>query len=114
MKIKGKSIVYTGSVNIGNVLRGEEDSCRALSTLNYYTSAYELLDNETILPEIDADFLGYLRTFDAFDSIVYFCLDSETVIYADRINGDVYGIDSIDDMLQNIKNYYEWEAFCKT
>lgn len=110
MKISGEKVIFCGSRDIGRVMRGEEDSCCVLKSVTVYHSAYDLLDTETILPDLDPDFLDFLRGFDAYESIAYVCLNGETVLFTDMISGDVAAACNIGEMLPEIEKLYK--SFC--
>ena len=76
-----------------------------------YMSAWDLLENECVLPSFEdygADFLDFLRYFDKYECIQYFCIDAETVVVADAINGDVLHVCKLMDFVTEI--YFK--AFC--
>ena len=78
----------------------------AIQSICFYDSAFELLEEETILPNLDPDFLDYLRTFDAFEGVRYACLNHDTVLYLDSVNGDLLGSLPLGDVLDSIREYY--------
>lgn len=111
MKISGNNIVFCGSRDIGHVMRGEENCCCSLRSIRSYSSAYDLLYNETTLTDdLDPDFLDYLRGFDDFEPFEYFCLNGENYICADRIDGTILGIGDLPGLLEEIR--IEYRYFC--
>lgn len=75
-------------------------------TASYYRSTFALLENETVLPEFDDDFEGFLRHFDDFESGGYLCLNGEIVLFCDDINGMVFSAGKVEDILQSVREYY--------
>ena len=73
---------------------------------SYYRSAYELLDSETVLPELEEDFELFLRSFDDYESIGYLCLNNETVLFCDDINGSIFSVGNIGDILPSVREAY--------
>ena len=78
----------------------------AVRSASYYRSAFELLEAETILPELDDDFMGFLRSFDDYESVGYLCLNGEIVLFCDDINGMVFSAGKVEDILQSVREYY--------
>ena len=78
-------------------------------SLSAYDSAYELLEAETILPEMGEDFLSYLRTFDAFEAVRYFCINHEIVIFTDSVSNDTIWTCYLSDVLPDVRKQYEQE-----
>lgn len=83
----------------------------AIRSASYYRSAYELLSVETVLPALDEDFEGFLRSFDDYEGIGYLCLNGEIVLFCDDVNGDVFSASKIEDVLPSIREQYE--DFCE-
>ena len=81
-----------------------------IRSVSYYSSAFDLLEAETVLPEMDEDFCGFLRSFDDYEAFAYFCINNETVIVADSINGDIISAEKLSDFLPHIREYYEESA----
>ena len=73
-----------------------------IKTISAYRCVGDLLEAETVLPELSEDFRTYLFTFDAFDSLEYFCANGKTVIVTDSCNGDVLEICELSDILPEI------------
>ena len=84
----------------------------AVRSASYYRSAYELLEAETVLPELDDDFLDFLRSFDDYESIGYLCLNGEIVLFCDDVNGMVFSAGKVEDILPSVRAQYE-EDFCE-
>ena len=84
----------------------------AVRSASYYRSAYELLEAETVLPELDDDFLGFLRSFDDYESIGYLCLNGEIVLFCDDVNGMVFSAEKVEDILSSVRAQYD-EDFCE-
>lgn len=78
-----------------------------LRSISVYSSAYDLLSAETVLPDLDDDFDGFLRHFDDFETTEFYCINHEYVITT--IDGDFVGAELLDDVLPNIREYYESE-----
>ena len=108
-KIRGSHLLFCGNGNAIEHCPDDRGFLRRFRTISAYNSAYELLENETVLPSFGDDFDSYLRNFDAFESYAYFCVNSEMVIVTDDVNGDVLDFCSLDDFLRTIRKRYEME-----
>lgn len=78
----------------------------AIRTVSYYRSAYELLEAETVLPDMEEDFCDFLRSFDDYEGIGYLCLNGEVVLFCDDVNGNVCSASKIGDVLPSIMQQY--------
>ena len=84
----------------------------AVRSASYYRSAFELLEAETVLPELDDDFMDFLRSFDDYESIGYLCLNGEIVLFCDDVNGMVFSARKVEDILPSVRAQYD-EDFCE-
>ena len=78
----------------------------AVRSASYYRSAFELLEAETVLPDMEEDFCDFLRSFDDYESIGYLCLNGEIVLFCDDVNGNVCSASKIEDVLPSIRQQY--------
>lgn len=80
-----------------------------ISSIEAYCSAYSLLEDNDFLPEnISDDFREYLKHFDDFEPVRYFCINRDIVICADSINGDVIGwYGKAENLVLALKENYE-------
>ena len=79
-----------------------------IKSISAYRSAYDLLIYETdfLQDRENDDFLHFLHHCDDFESIEYFCLNGEMVCVSVSCNGDVLHIDTMEQFLQSLKDYY--------
>lgn len=79
-----------------------------INTMTIYDSAYEMLSAETVLPDLDDDFEGFLRGFEDYENFKYFCVNHEIVIVTVD-NWDFVGAETLETVLPHIREYYEKE-----
>lgn len=78
--------------------------------VSVYSSAYDcLFDESDTWGEIAGkkDFCDFLRHVDDWESINYVVFNSETVVFCDSINGDVYNFLSLSAFLSELQAEYE-------
>ena len=115
MKIKGQRILFCGSGDSGTGMLAMSGTLHALESIRVYRSAFDLLQAETVLPDLQGDFCDYLRSFDAYDCISYVCINGELVVFCDAINGDAVSFCQIGEMLGEIRaNYNQFCDICKS
>ena len=86
------------------------DILGTVKRLSAYDSAYELLEDNSLLPENvqdDQDFCDFLRSCDDYECIGYFCVNDSTIICTDNVNGDVISVYSADELIAGLKEQYE-------
>lgn len=81
------------------------DLCN-VRTISNYGTLFSLLDTETRLPALDENFELFLRNFDAFECVTYFCVNDYDIICADDISGDVLWTDTTLEALDHLRAYY--------
>lgn len=77
-----------------------------METIRHYDSAYELLQDEGALDYVEPDLLEYLKTFDAFEGISYYLIDSKTVLFCDSLPGEIVSDCPLEEFLMQISQYY--------
>ena len=82
----------------------------SIRSISAYRSAHDLINDYGFLPEhlsADADFCNFLRHFDDYEDRQYFCVNDNTIIVADAIDGTVFGSFSAEKVIEIIVNDYE-------
>ena len=82
-----------------------------ISSIEAYSAVYDLLkENGFLPPNIEGDFCDYLQHCDDFEAVAYFCVNYDTVLCADSINGDLFSVCSADEFINGIyKQYKEFD-----
>ena len=79
-------------------------------TISAYSSASELIEDYDLLPaalSANEDFCDYLQSFDDYEAVAYFCINGDTVLCADSVNGDLFSVCSADEFIKGIVEQYE-------
>ena len=81
-----------------------------IKQISAYSSAHEMIEEHDLLPkelQDNQDFCEFLQNFDDFECFGYFCVNDDTIICTDRINGDVISICSAAELIAGIKEQYD-------
>lgn len=104
-EIKGDSLLFCGDGNSGTFRMVKEGVLRRLESISAYSSAYEMLENEAVLPQNEG-FLHFLLHVDDWEHYKYFCLNGEIAVLCDSINGDVLSFDTVDSFMAKTMQFY--------
>lgn len=96
----------------GVAISDDNGNLHFLRSVSAYRSAYELLHNETYVAEEESeDFLDFLRHVDDWETISYFCINGDSVLFCDSINGQVLAFCQIWELLDDLREHYK--QFCE-